>query len=84
MTKKDYVAIADAIKEAGGNGGDQLTLNMVSEKLCEAFHTENPKFSRETFLKAAGIGGALSRGAAVNVAGAGAVNLASKQLSSGF
>ena len=54
MTKRDYVAIASVILEELRSGGDKTTLGNIVEGLCDVFHEDNPKFSREVFSRASG------------------------------
>jgi hypothetical protein len=60
MTKKDYELIADALANIGENyQGEDWTmsgaLGLISEKLADALATTNPRFNRDTFLKACGV-----------------------------
>lgn len=47
MTKKDYIAIAHAIRDTGGS------VPLV-EALCVVFHEDNDRFDRERFLRECG------------------------------
>ena len=61
MTRKDYVAIAEAIREewaaweeAGPNSDTgKWACADVAVKLCEVFAADNPRFDEERFLEAA-------------------------------
>lgn len=55
MTRKDYEAVASALRNARRTGGDEDTLHRVAEELSEVFHAENPRFAKPTFLKACGV-----------------------------
>lgn len=66
MTRKDYVLIAAALKEArdmlAANGANltrtQCSLNGADAsaiELADALSRDNPRFDRERFLKAAGV-----------------------------
>jgi hypothetical protein len=53
MTKKDYVAIADAINGVlWQKDTDPLTITVVSVALAEAFLKDNPQFQHNTFIQA--------------------------------
>ena len=53
MTKKDYVAIADAInKVLWQKDIDLVTISVVSIALAEVFLKDNPKFQHNTFIQA--------------------------------
>lgn len=61
MTKKDYVAIAQALRDAYGEdhaafpvSGEEMRQEAAG-RLCEAFAADNPRFDRARFLAACGI-----------------------------
>ena len=63
MTRKDYQAIADAIREVYEDySGDGVaiqyqaheTLNYTLARLCQVFAQDNPRFSADKFVKACG------------------------------
>jgi len=63
MTRKDYQAIADAMREVYEDfSGDGVAiqyqaheaLDYALTKLCEVFAQDNPRFSTEKFIKACG------------------------------
>ena len=57
MTRKDYVAIAAALKNARGlpmnNHADSL--QAAAQCIAAVMSRDNPHFDRERFLKAAGV-----------------------------
>lgn len=53
MTKKDYVAIAKAIKEAEPQ--TDLGLRIMVFKLADYFKSDNHAFSHERFYQACGL-----------------------------
>ena len=53
MSKKDYVAIADAINDVLWQKNiDLVTISVVSIALAEVFLKDNPKFQHNTFIQA--------------------------------
>lgn len=56
MTRKDYILIAAAIKaeQRHGREGDE-TINNVARSIADALQSDNPRFDRARFLKAAGV-----------------------------
>lgn len=57
MTRKDFVAIADAIANAEyaackAEGSTTATLYIVATKLADALANTNPRFNREKFIAA--------------------------------
>ena len=53
MSKKDYVAIADAINEVLWQKDiDLVTISVVSIALAEVFLKDNPQFQHNTFIQA--------------------------------
>lgn len=58
MTRKDYVAIAAAIKLAGSvneSTGHKLGVYDVARVLAETLAQDNPRFDRGRFLTACGV-----------------------------
>ena len=58
MTKKDYILIANAVREAweeyeNDYYPEQEALYKVVECLCSALGSENPSFNRELFTRMA-------------------------------
>jgi carbamoylphosphate synthase large subunit len=56
-TKKDYEAVAAGIAEArdGEVPEVDIALDALAEDLALYFEEDNPRFSRERFLRAAGV-----------------------------
>lgn len=56
MTKKDYIAIADAIKQSIietefiANGEEYIDPNILIENITQAMEKNNPRFDRERFI----------------------------------
>ena len=56
MTRKDYELVANAIARMPTFAPTlRTTQHSVARALADAFETDNPRFNRETFLKACGI-----------------------------
>lgn len=64
MTRKDYIAIADAIKATRslvrGTGGREsiaiiLVRATIAERIAEVMAEENPRFDATKFLEACGV-----------------------------
>ena len=63
MTRKDYILIADALKNAQpmcklNDFADEMVSAChrdVARTLADALGRDNPRFDRERFLKAAGV-----------------------------
>lgn len=57
MSKKDYVLLANLIKETKANhsGKELCSLLTFSEKLIEALGQDNPRFNKDRFRQAATI-----------------------------
>lgn len=53
MTKKDYEAVAQILKDAEPQ--TDLGLRIVVFKMADMFKSENPRFSHERFYKACGL-----------------------------
>lgn len=56
MSRKDYIAIAAAIKKSQqhpGFEGDEQDLYIVASNVADALADDNPNFNRERFLAAA-------------------------------
>lgn len=58
MTKKDYIAIAGAIKDARYEceRGQQESITRVAERIADVLKSDNPRFDRERFMAATRIG----------------------------
>lgn len=53
MSKKDYVAIADAISRASRlENADQRTIHMIVMRLVYIFDEDNPRFDSSRFIDA--------------------------------
>lgn len=51
MTKKDYIIIANAIKEIPpANDFEQAYLKQLAENFCRLFAKDNPKFDERRFI----------------------------------
>ena len=48
MTRKDYVLIAEALRDA--RGLDDLGLRSVAVSMADRLEEDNPRFDREKFL----------------------------------
>lgn len=61
MTRKDYVLIAEAVKEttflADGSQDYKMALAEVAMELANALSRDNPRFDRGRFLRACGVEG---------------------------
>lgn len=60
MTRKDYVLIAAAIKEARavykpGTHAESIAIETVADHIAVELGRDNQRFDRERFLKAAGV-----------------------------
>lgn len=57
MTRKDYILIAAALKEARDTIASEYHLGYKQAAYClaDALARDNPRFDRERFLKAAGV-----------------------------
>lgn len=56
MTKKDYVAIAAAVKASGHYVDNaELVLTEVAFNLADVLAKDNPKFDRTRFLETCGV-----------------------------
>lgn len=63
MTKKDYEAIARAIKQSGEHQavdegyceGWQAAVSSVTHRVANVMQADNPRFDRSRFLKACGV-----------------------------
>lgn len=60
MSRKDYEAIAAAIKAEATEWGDLVTesdkqvLRAVAQRIARVFESDNPRFDRAKFLRACG------------------------------
>lgn len=51
MTKKDYLTIADALKTAlWEDRVDPAAMAVITGRLMDALHDDNPKFDRKRFI----------------------------------
>lgn len=60
MTRKDYILIAEALKEARAEAlalraGAGVGVTIAAVRLADALARDNPRFDRERFLKACGV-----------------------------
>jgi hypothetical protein len=59
MSRKDYVAIAEAIREAKRETAETLgssyVLRLAAEEIARALKRDNARFDRERFLTACGV-----------------------------
>ena len=57
MTRKDYILIAAALKEAleAGAFTPQEMHRNITSGIADSLALDNPRFDREQFLKAAGV-----------------------------
>lgn len=56
MTRKDYILIAAALKNAREVQPEaSLGIDVAAWHMCESLARDNPRFDRERFLKAAGV-----------------------------
>ena len=53
LTKRDFVAIAAAIKEVADTPGMDLpTVTTMTSKIADFLQTQNPRFDRGQFIRA--------------------------------
>lgn len=57
MTKKDYILIADALREARDgtvfwSGAPDEVINLVANRIADKLQADNPRFDRKRFLEA--------------------------------
>jgi hypothetical protein len=50
MTRKDYVLIAEVLKNFRGDQGDVIDRDKMGYALAEALQADNPNFDRARFL----------------------------------
>lgn len=57
MSKKDYSAIAETIRQQIDNHPDshRIPLEVLAKNLCRIFLADNPRFDSRRFLSACGI-----------------------------
>lgn len=58
MTRKDYILIAAALRQAIELCADPISraaAGFAAGKVCNALEQDNPRFDRERFLKACGV-----------------------------
>jgi hypothetical protein len=57
MTRKDYVLIAQALRDSAGwwpsSGGSSAAMRVVLADLADALACDNPRFDRRRFIDAA-------------------------------
>ena len=51
MTKKDYIKLANLIKEKA-TGNDYIFIDDLLDGLCTILEDDNPRFDRERFIAA--------------------------------
>lgn len=54
MTRKDYVMIADVIKNLD-ECIDSYGLEVLADNMADALESDNPRFNRDRFLVACGV-----------------------------
>ena len=54
MTRKDYIAIANAICEAS-HTAPSAAIDTLAHKLADVCANDNPRFDRQRFLAACGV-----------------------------
>ena len=54
MSRKDYRAIADAIRSVDGSYLLRLT---IADRIADVMASDNPRFKRDVFLSACGLDG---------------------------
>ena len=63
MTRKDYVLVAKVLAGASTEGvAGLLNWGGTCEYMAQEFANENPRFNRDTFLKACGFDEAFGKG----------------------
>ena len=55
MTRKDYVLIAETIKEAHRLTSEKAGAGVVAYMLANTLQADNPRFDRARFLSACGV-----------------------------
>lgn len=55
MTKKDFIAIAEIIRQAKEWESSEAAINDIAEKLALFFKCNNPRFDTQRFLDACGV-----------------------------
>lgn len=55
MTRKDYILIAAALKQAYDHMPDSCVHNMYVDYIADALAQDNPRFDRARFLAACGV-----------------------------
>ena len=55
MTRKDYVAIAEAIAKADRYDDGEMIAADIIERIADCMIRDNPRFDRARFLKACGV-----------------------------
>tara|TARA_R100001082_G_C4354824_1_gene156327 strand:- start:808 stop:990 length:183 start_codon:yes stop_codon:yes gene_type:complete len=55
MTKKDYIKVANFIKQERDNGNIIIACRPFINSLCNTFKKDNPRFDEKKFIKACGM-----------------------------
>jgi hypothetical protein len=55
MSKKDYIKLADAIKQAVDRWGKTDALWMAADRIAMVCRYDNPAFNRDKFMEACGL-----------------------------
>ena len=62
MTKKDFIAVAEIIREHGNifigssfDDGAKFAANRIARELAKVFKQQNPRFDTVRFLEACGV-----------------------------
>ena len=55
MSRRDYVAVAAAVKAVGSTGGDTGTLVALVASLGTVFADDNPNYKHDVFVAACGL-----------------------------
>ena len=55
MTRKDYQAVAAALKELGVRTENWQAVTLAATALALVFERDNPRFNAETFFNACGL-----------------------------
>lgn len=50
MTRKDYIVMADAVRDATRDDGT-VDRDLLIHLMCSAFEADNTRFDRERFIK---------------------------------
>jgi hypothetical protein len=55
MTRKHYIAMAQAFKLVKVHGGDTDTIAKLARELASVLKVDNPRFDKDKFLTACGV-----------------------------